>query len=127
MEPSYVSPYPALPGAGHYELKTNPKITDNVDYNSLKREIKVHTTKDQGTAIAIPGQPDFALTKFEDALFRELVLQHDRVDLFVSSKASEITRRLGTFCFCPIHCLVLRVFASYPRSVPVLGKLPAGR
>lgn len=98
MEPSYVSPNPApRPTSASNDLQTNTKFTDNVDYNSLKREIKVHTIKDQGTAIAIPGQPDVALSKFEDALFRELVLQHDRVDLFVNSKASEITRRLGTF------------------------------
>lgn len=44
--------------------------------------------------MAIPGQPDLALGRFEDALFRELAHQHDRVDLFVSSKASEINRRL---------------------------------
>lgn len=66
----------------------------NVDYNELKNLIKVHTTKDQGQAIAIPGQADTALAKFEDVFFNELYNQHDRVDLFVKSKADEIGRRL---------------------------------
>jgi len=66
----------------------------NLDYNSLKRAIKVHTTRDQATAIAIPGQPDKSLRAFEDGLFLELCKQHDRVDLFVKSKAGEVTRRL---------------------------------
>ena len=42
----------------------------------------------------IPGQQDTALAKFEDELFLELCRQHDRVDLFVSSKANELSRRL---------------------------------
>lgn len=54
----------------------------------------MHTTRDQATAIAIPGHPDTALRKFEDGLYVELCGQHERVDLFVSSKADEISRRL---------------------------------
>lgn len=68
--------------------------SDNVDYNELKNLIKVNTTRDQGQAISIPGQADTALRKFEDQFFNELSNQHDRVDLFVKSKADEITRRL---------------------------------
>jgi len=67
---------------------------DNIDYNSLKHHIKVHTTKDQATAIAIPGKQDTTLRLFEDDLYAELCRQHDRVDLFVSSKSDEIARRL---------------------------------
>ncbi|PNY30044.1 Uncharacterized protein TCAP_00045 [Tolypocladium capitatum] len=66
----------------------------NLDYNSLKHEIKVHTTRDQATAMAIPGHRDTALGKFEDGLYVELCRQHDRVDLFVGCKADEISRRL---------------------------------
>ncbi|OLN85532.1 Vacuolar transporter chaperone 4-like protein 2 [Colletotrichum chlorophyti] len=66
----------------------------NVDYNSLKHEIKVHTSRDQATAITIPGHQDAALKRFEDNLYNELCIQHDRVDLFVTSKADEISRRL---------------------------------
>ncbi|RYP50567.1 hypothetical protein DL768_003963 [Monosporascus sp. mg162] len=66
----------------------------NVDYNSLKHQIKTHTTKDQATAIAIPGQQDTALKKFEDSFYFELCRQHDRVCLFVSSKCDEIHWRL---------------------------------
>lgn len=46
--------------------------------------------------MAIPGQQDPALRKFEDGLYKELCRQHDRLDLFVASKADEISRRLGT-------------------------------
>lgn len=66
----------------------------NIDYNSLKSLIKTHTAKDQATAVAIPGQQDPALKRFEDAFYNELRRQHDRVDLFVLSKADEIARRL---------------------------------
>lgn len=69
---------------------------DNLDYNSLKHEIKVHTMRDQATAIAIPGHQDTALGKFENGLYLELCRQHDRVDMFITSKADEISRRLGT-------------------------------
>lgn len=68
--------------------------SDNVDYNELKNLIKVHTTKDQAQAIAIPGQADSSLERFEALFFNELSNQHDRVDLFVKSKADEIYRRL---------------------------------
>lgn len=66
----------------------------NLDYNSLKHEIKVHTMRDQATAIAIPGHQDTALGKFENGLYLELCRQHDRVDMFITSKADEISRRL---------------------------------
>lgn len=46
--------------------------------------------------MAIPGQIDPALKRFEEDLYHELRCQHDRLDLFVSSKADEISRRLGT-------------------------------
>ncbi|KAI0406467.1 hypothetical protein F4802DRAFT_613351 [Xylaria palmicola] len=69
----------------------------NVDYNSLKHQIKARTTRDQATAataIAIPGQQDYALRRFEDAFYLELCSQHGRVGLFVTSKADEISRRI---------------------------------
>ncbi|KAJ1326535.1 xenotropic and polytropic retrovirus receptor 1 [Microdochium nivale] len=66
----------------------------NVDYNALKYQIRTHTTRDQATAVAIPGQVDYALKRFEDAFYAELCAQHDRVGLFVSSKADEISRRI---------------------------------
>ena len=45
----------------------------------------------------IPGHVDTALAKFENLFFNELSNQHDRVDLFVSSKADEIGRRLESY------------------------------
>ncbi|KAK4447892.1 hypothetical protein QBC34DRAFT_449825 [Podospora aff. communis PSN243] len=83
----------------------------NIDYNSLKHHIKVHTTKDQATAITIPGHQDAALQNFEDGLYEELCRQHDRVDLFVSSKADEIARRLQHLS-SQIHRLLIRCASS---------------
>lgn len=74
------------------DLSTN---ADNVDYNELKNLIKVHTTQDQGSAIAIPGQVNPDVSQFADSFYNELSNQHDRVDLFVKDKAGEIARRLG--------------------------------
>lgn len=45
--------------------------------------------------MTIPGHPDLALRTFEDGLYMELDRQHDRLHLFVNSKADEISRRLG--------------------------------
>ncbi|KAL7622806.1 hypothetical protein AAE478_006485 [Parahypoxylon ruwenzoriense] len=79
----------------HFEEESVPGWSlHNIDYNSLKYQIKAHTTKDQATAIAIPGQQDYALKRFEDAFYLELCNQHNRVGLFVTSKADEISRRL---------------------------------
>ncbi|KAL1844154.1 hypothetical protein VTJ49DRAFT_3810 [Mycothermus thermophilus] len=84
----------------------------NIDYNALKHHIKVHTTKDQATtAITIPGRGNAALNKFEDGFYDELCRQHDRVDLFVSSKADEIARRLQHVSGL-IHRLILRCATS---------------
>lgn len=68
----------------------------NVDYNDLKRLIKIRTTRGQGEALTIPGHENEArsLQAFENEFFAELVGQHQRVDLFVQSKAGEINRRL---------------------------------
>ncbi|KAL2073753.1 hypothetical protein VTL71DRAFT_11079 [Oculimacula yallundae] len=82
----------------------------NVDYDELKNLIKVNTTKDQATAIAIPGQADHGLEKFEAAFYNELSNQHDRVDLFVKSKADEIGRRLQH-----LQKVVLRLLARTSR------------
>lgn len=72
------------------------RTVDNLDYNSLKHEIKVHTTRDQASAMAIPGHQDQSLRKFEQGLYHELCQQHDRVNMFIMSKADEILRRIGT-------------------------------
>ncbi|KAF5018534.1 hypothetical protein F66182_9468 [Fusarium sp. NRRL 66182] len=79
----------------HLERESVPEWNlHNLDYNSLKHEIKMHTTRDQATAMAIPGHKDEALSRFEDGLYMELGRQHERLQLFVSSKADEISRRL---------------------------------
>ena len=70
------------------------RTTDNIDYNELKHIIREHTTKGQATAISIPGQPDHALARFEEFFCGQLREQHERVDLFVRSKADEFRRRL---------------------------------
>lgn len=79
----------------HLERESVPEWNlHNLDYNSLKHEIKVHTTRDQATAMTIPGHKDEALTRFEQGLYMELCRQHERLQLFVCSKADEISRRL---------------------------------
>ncbi|KAF7547105.1 hypothetical protein G7Z17_g7947 [Cylindrodendrum hubeiense] len=79
----------------HLERESVPEWSlHNLDYNSLKHEIKVHTTRDQAMAMTIPGHHDEALTRFEDGLYMELGHQHERLHMFVSSKADEISRRL---------------------------------
>ena len=78
-----------------YALADLHHKTDNLDYNALKREVKVHTRRDQARAVAIPGHHDVALARFEERFYDELCAQHDRVDLFVSSKAAEVASRLG--------------------------------
>ncbi|KAK3937893.1 xenotropic and polytropic retrovirus receptor 1 [Diplogelasinospora grovesii] len=90
----------------------------NLDYNSLKHYIKVHTTRDQATAIAIPGHQDTALGRFEDELYAELCRQHDRLDLFVTSKADEISRRLQHLSN-QIHRLIIRSATSSRDRIPL--------
>lgn len=91
-----------LPVADHIRCCV---LSDNLDYNSLKHEIKVHTMRDQATAMAIPGHTDEALNRFEQGLFMELGRQHERLQLFVCSKADEISRRLGSLPHQPVPCL----------------------
>jgi SPX domain protein involved in polyphosphate accumulation len=79
----------------------------NIDYNSLKQLIKLHTTKGQARAMAIPGQTNHALERFENDFYNELHLQHQRVDLFVASKADEISRRLAHLAGL-INALIVR-------------------
>ncbi|KAI1308456.1 hypothetical protein F5Y03DRAFT_393300 [Xylaria venustula] len=83
----------------------------NVDYNSLKHQIKTHTAKDQAAAtaaaITIPGHQDHTLRRFEDGFYLELCAQHSRVGLFVTSKADEISRRLQHISTL-VHRLMLK-------------------
>ncbi|KAL1887365.1 hypothetical protein Sste5346_010275 [Sporothrix stenoceras] len=79
----------------------------NIDYNTLKEFIKVHTTRHQASAITIPGQKDTALQRFESEFYDELCRQHDRVGLFVATKADEINRRQQHLSD-QIHRLLLR-------------------
>ncbi len=69
---------------------------DNVDYNDVKQLIKLHTTKNVAHPTPIPGKESEPKTdpSFEDELHGELCNQHQRIDLFVQSKAGEIARRL---------------------------------
>jgi len=79
-------------------MLTDHTVPDNVDYNSLKHEIKAHTTRDQARAIAIPGQEDKRLARFENGLYAELCRQHSRLGLFVATKSGELMRKLGACC-----------------------------
>ena len=76
---------------------------DNIDYNDIKHLIKVRTTRGQGQAKPIPGTDNETKSfhAFEDELYRELRDQHQRIDLFVQSKAGEVGRRLGVYLESP--------------------------
>ncbi|KAK4100030.1 SPX-domain-containing protein [Parathielavia hyrcaniae] len=101
----------------HFEKESVPQWSlHNIDYNSLKHHIKARTTRDQATAIAIPGRPNTALAKFEDEFYAELCRQHDRVDLFVASKADELARRLQHLS-SQLHRLILRCATSGPHRI----------
>ncbi|TAQ90181.1 hypothetical protein B7494_g1485 [Chlorociboria aeruginascens] len=78
----------------------------NIDYNELKRRIKIYTSKDQAQAIAIPGEVDTRLQEFERLFYNQLVNEHDRADLFVNSKSEEISRRLR-YCQSNLHKLLV--------------------
>lgn len=70
-------------------------LVDNIDYNDIKQLIKLHTTTNDARPKLIPGKQDTEHQSFEDELEKELSSQHQRIDLFVQSKAGEIARRLG--------------------------------
>jgi hypothetical protein len=56
--------------------------------------INVWVSERKGQAISIPGQVDEGFQRFERDLCEQLHEQHDRVHLFVTSKADEFQRRL---------------------------------
>lgn len=73
----------------------------------------MNTTRDQAQAIAIPGQENSKLQHFEDSFYNELSNQHDRVDLFVRSKADEIERRLRMHLLPLSASLVANLIAEF--------------
>jgi len=68
---------------------------DNIDYNGIKRLIKVNTTPGNGTAVSIPGTGDSVGKTFSNQLFAMLNDEHDRLSLFVKSRWYEIRSRLS--------------------------------
>ncbi|USW58708.1 Putative SPX domain, VTC domain superfamily protein [Septoria linicola] len=66
----------------------------NIDYDDIKHFIKENTTPGKGKTVSVPGRGEDKLVEFENALFHILQDQHQRIDLFVKSKAGEIQRRL---------------------------------
>lgn len=76
----------------------NGAFTDNIDYDDIKHFIKENTTPGKGKSVSVPGRGEDKLFEFENALFHILQDQHERINLFVKSKAGEIQRRLGEFC-----------------------------
>lgn len=96
-----------MPGLG---LPAHSNSTDNIDYDDIKHFIKENTTPGQGKTISVPGRGEDKVAEFENALFHILQDQHQRIDLFVKSKAGEIQRRLG-------ECISLSCFSSkFPNS-----------
>lgn len=66
----------------------------NIDYDDIKHFIKENTTPGKGKSVSVPGRGEDKLFEFENALFHILQDQHERINLFVKSKAGEIQRRL---------------------------------
>ncbi|SMR64034.1 unnamed protein product [Zymoseptoria tritici ST99CH_1A5] len=92
----------------------------NIDYDDIKHFIKEHTTPGKGKTVSVPGRGDDKLVEFENALFHILADQHQRIDLFVRSKAGEIQRRLD-------HAKKqLRALSSRQASVAD-NRIPVGR
>ncbi|KAL6715024.1 hypothetical protein ACLMJK_007285 [Lecanora helva] len=103
-----------------WQILTGHATPDNVDYNDIKRLIKVRTTYGQCEARAIPGSNNEAkqLQAFEDELYCELREQHQRIDLFVQSKSGEIARRLAHLDK-QIAQLRIRAFAPGQTKLPI--------
>lgn len=66
----------------------------NVNYNEIKRLIKIRTTAGIAAPISIPGQGTHRWTELENDMFHTLKQQHDNVSLFLRTKHGEIDRRI---------------------------------
>lgn len=67
----------------------------NLNYNELKRLIKLRTTNGAPSPVPIPGQTDHRWSLLEDELYGVLKDQYDNIALFLRSKYGEIERRLA--------------------------------
>ena len=92
----------------------------NVDYNDIKSLIKIRTTKNQAKAVTVPGhnKASEGLQAFEDELYQELYEQHQRVELFIKSKAGELSRKLSAL-EAHVANLRRRYFNNADPSIPV--------
>ncbi|KAF2766401.1 SPX domain-containing protein [Teratosphaeria nubilosa] len=90
----------------------------NIDYDEVKYFIKEQTTPAKGKSAPVRRCGDEQLQQFESQLFRILTHQHDRVDLFVKSKAGEIQRRLD-HSKRQVRQLSLRNSAKADQRIPV--------
>ena len=70
-------------------------IADNIDYDVIKQYIKEQTSPGKDKVLSAPGRDRETPQEFEKSLFAVFADQHQRIDLFVRSKAGEIRRRLG--------------------------------
>jgi len=71
------------------------RVTDNIDYGSIKSLIKEQTTPGKGKAISVPGHAANIAEEFEGQLLLVFYREHERVSRFVKSKWYEINSRLG--------------------------------
>lgn len=70
-------------------------VYHNISYDNIKHMIKEHTTPGTGKAVSVPGQGNEVETAFEDQLFNIFRDQDEHITLFVKSKSSEISHKLG--------------------------------
>lgn len=67
----------------------------NLNYNELKRLIKIRTTNGAPSPVPIPGQSNHRWSLLEDELFEILKDQYNNIGLFLRSKYGELERRLA--------------------------------
>lgn len=82
-------------GESLYRLSIPKWAAYNLNYNELKRLIKLRTTTGLPTPLPIPGQTDHRWSLLEDELYGILKEQYENIALFVRSKHGEIERRLA--------------------------------
>lgn len=79
---------------------TSRYFADAINHKYLEHRIKDQINPQQGTPMAIPGHEGTELCELENEIYVELCKDQHQIDLFVSSKAGEISRRLGTLESC---------------------------
>lgn len=90
----------------------------NIDYDEIKKVIRKRTSAGNGESVSVPGRGDEKLLQFETELSDIFTQQHERINLFVKSKAGEIKRRLE-HAKRQLHQLSSRKITTADRRIPI--------